>query len=186
MKKLFILATVLMAGMASAASVKWELNTAKATFGGSSVAKKGTAYVVFLGSDTLSSLSYADIIAKTQVGESNGYATSLGKVSAKNISVDSESGLGNYAVYMTYVGSDEKTYYNVSTDIYSLTAANVEAFFNEGTAIPASSFSFVDSKPGTTMATASASGGGWVAVPEPASAALALAGLAMLIKRRKA
>ena len=29
-------------------------------------------------------------------------------------------------------------------------------------------------------------GGGWTAVPEPSTAALALAGLALLLKRRKA
>ena len=29
-------------------------------------------------------------------------------------------------------------------------------------------------------------GGGWAAVPEPSTAALALAGLALLLKRRKA
>ena len=184
MKKLIILATVLMAGFANAASISWQLNTAaKVTFDGSSVAKKGTAYVVFLGSDTLSGLSYADVIAKTQVGDS--YTTSLGQVTKKNVAVDSVDGLGNYAFYMTYE-ADNKTYYNVSTTVYSLTAANVDALLNEGTMLPASSFAFTDSKPGTTMATASASGGGWVAVPEPASAALALAGLAMLIKRRKA
>ena len=185
MKKLFILATVLIVGIANAASVSWGVQTAaRVNYDGSSVGKKATAYVVFLGSDSLSGLSYEDVIAKTQVG--GPYTTSVGQVKNQNVTVDSVDGLGNYALYMTYVGADEKTYYNVSTSVYTLTAANVDALLNEGTALPMSSFAFTDSKPGTTLATASASSGGWVAVPEPASAALALAGLAMLIKRRKA
>lgn len=185
MKRLLILTTVLVAGLANAASISWQLNTAaKVNFDTKSVGKNATAYVVFLGSDTLSGLSYADVIAKTQVGDP--YTTSLGQVTKKNVAVDSVDGLGNYAFYMTYVGADQKTYYNVSTDVYSLTAANVAALLNEGTMLPASSFAFTDSKPGATLATASASSGGWVPVPEPSSAALALAGLALLIKRRRA
>ena len=185
MKKLFILAMVLAAGFANAVSVDWVLNTAaKVTFDTKSVGKNGTAYVVFLGSDSLSSLSYADVIAKTQVGDS--YTTSLGNLKKYNVTVDSETGLGNYAVYMTYVGTDSKTYYNVSTSVYTLTAANVDALFSEGTALPESSFAFTDSKPTATMATASASSGGWVAVPEPGTAAMALLGLGLLVRRRKA
>ena len=185
MKKLFILAAALITGLANAAPIDWQLNTTATKFDGASVKTAGTVFVVFLGSDTLSSFTYADVVGMATVGSSTGYATSLGKVSKKYVEADSVTGLGNYAAYMTYE-ADNKTYYNVSTTTYALTAADVTALLQEGTALPASSFSFTDSKPDATMATASASSGGWVAVPEPASAALALAGLAMLIKRRKA
>ena len=184
MKKLFTLATVLMAGLANAATIQWNVNTPnRVDFGGSSVGKNGTAYVVFLGTGDLSSLTYADLIAKPTVGEP--LTTSVGKVNKKPVSVDSETGVGNYALYMTYV-SGEKTYYNVSTSLYQLKTADVAKLLSDGTALPASSFAFSDSKPTTSMSTTSASSGGWVAVPEPSTAALALAGLALLLKRRKA
>ena len=185
MRKLLTLATVLLVSMANAASIQWELNTAaKVNFDTKSVGKNATAYVVFLGTDSLSALTYADFIAKTQVGDS--YTTSLGQLKKLDVEVDSDTGLGNYGLYMTYVGTDSKTYYNISTSIYSLTAANVQALLSEGTALPSSSFAFTDSKPTTSLATTSAASGGWVAVPEPSTAALALAGLALLLKRRKA
>ena len=58
MKKILTLAVVLAAGMASAASIKWSLNTADTVkFDGTSVKGNGTAYVVFLGTDTLESLT---------------------------------------------------------------------------------------------------------------------------------
>ena len=186
MKKLALIAFVAFATSmsANAASIIWELNTAaKVTFDGSSVGKNATAYVVFLGSSTLSSLSYKDVIDGTQVG--GAYATSLGQLKAKEVTVDSASGVGNYALYMTFV-SGEKTYYNVSTSLYQLKSADVTALLDEGTALPASSFAFSDSKPAGSLSSTSASSGGWVAVPEPSTAALALAGLALLLKRRKA
>ena len=186
MKKFGFLAVLLAScSLVHAAAVDWQLNTAaKVTFDGSSVGKKATAYVVFLGSQTLSDLTYKQVMDSATVGDA--YTTSLGQVTGKNVTVDSVTGLGNYAFYMTYVGSDEKTYVNVSTAMYTLKAADVEALFDEGTALPASSFTFSDSKSSSTPSTASASSGGWVAVPEPSTAALALAGLALLLKRRKA
>lgn len=184
MKKILTLAVVLAAGMASAASIKWSLNTADTVkFDGTSVKGNGTAYVVFLGTDTLESLTYQQVIDSATVGEP--FSTSLGKIKLKDVAVDSETGVGNYALYMSFV-SGEKTYYNVSTSLYQLKAADVEALLSEGTALPASSFAFSDSKPTTSMSATSASSGGWVAVPEPSTAALALAGLALLLKRRKA
>ena len=186
MKKLGFIAVLLAScSLVHAASVDWQLNTAaKVTFDTKSVGKNATAFVVFLGTQTLDALTYKDIMEGTQVGDS--YTTSLGQVTGKNVTVDSETGLGNYAFYMTFVGTDEKTYVNVSTSLYTLTAADVNALLNEGTALPASSFSFSDSKPTSSVSSTSASSGGWVAVPEPSTAALALAGLALLLKRRKA
>ncbi len=195
MKKFGILALLLAACTAAqAASITWQLNTsAKVNFDSSSIGKNGSMYVVYLGTEnTLASLTYADVMGKTAVGDSP-YATSLGQVETKEVTVSvaestcNPSGCENsyFAAYMQYE-SGGKTYINVSSTVFALTGADVNAFLTEGTAVPSSSFGFTDSKPTTSLSTTSASSGGWVAVPEPSTAALALAGLALLLKRRKA
>ena len=82
---------------------------------------------------------------------------------------------------LSYKSGDD-TYWNVSSSVYELTQANIDALREDGTALPDSSFAFSNS-----VSSGSGSvGGGWAQVPEPSTAALALAGLALLLKRRKA
>ena len=167
---------------AQAATVAWNILTPdQVKFDTKSVGKNATAYVVFLGTQTISDYSFKEITEMKTVFDT---PTALGKVNNVPVEVDSVSGLGNYGLYMTYV-SDEKTYYNISSSVYTLTAADVEAFTTEGTAIPASSFSFSNTKNADT-ATPTTGGGWYASVPEPSTAMLALAGLALLIKRRRA
>ena len=180
MKKALTLVMALLAISSHAASISWNASTGATKFDGSSVGKNAMGYIVYLGSATLDSYTYADILAMDTVKEA---ATSLGKWTNTKVTVDSAN-TGNYAMYMSFV-SGEKTYYNVSSTLYNLTSENIQAFLDEGTAIPTGTYTFSDSKPASSTATAKA-GAGWVAVPEPSTAALALAGLALLLKRRKA
>ena len=76
-----------------------------------------------------------------------------------------------------------KTYYNISSTTYTLSG------YTDATSTP-DPYNLTPSNQTYTMADASTTkvspGGGWTAVPEPSTAALALAGLALLLKRRKA
>ena len=189
MKKvtIFVLAIALVA-ISQAASITWNATTTTTKFNGTSVGKNAVGYIVYLGSNTIGSSGYAfsDIIQMSAVKEN---ATSLGKWNKLGVTVD-DTATGNYAMFMSFV-SDGTTYYNLSSTAYNLTAASIEAFQAEGTAIPEASFSFTDvvNDPKTSDISKGSAGGGWFAaapVPEPATGALALAGIALLLKRRKA
>lgn len=181
MKTKFAIILLTMCSVAvHAASITWNASSSITKFDGSSVGKNATGYIVYLGTTDISTLTYSDILAMATVKDQ---ATNVGKWNNVGVTVDSTK-TGNYAMYMAFT-SGEKTYYNISSSVYNLTTANIEAFLNEGTALPTQTYSFTDAKPTSTPSTAKA-GAGWVAVPEPSTAALALAGLALLLKRRKA
>ena len=77
--------------------------------------------------------------------------------------------------------NEGKTYFNLSSSTYTMSGLS-----DELSTPTAASFAF--NYGGPTESTKVSSGSGWVqaAVPEPSTAALALAGLALLLKRRKA
>ena len=183
---------------AQASSFQWGTGSVKVSFNGTDMTTTDynvKAYLVYLGdsSDTSSLVSYAadgTVTAAAYEGDSvapatSGLASNKGKIKATYD--DNNSGKiaeGQYfAVYLKYIASDY-TYYNVSSAV----AASLDATgaFNAMTF----SFDFSSTPEVKTVSSAGsiASGSGWtaVAVPEPSTAALALAGLAMLLKRRKA
>ena len=181
MKKFLILTAALLMVSANAATIQWAWKSSAAVkFDTTSLGSNGTAYLVYLGSDAeATDYSFAQLVEKASATTIT-TSTSLGKINAKP-KMESSTAAGNYATVMSFV-SGEKTYWNVSSTTYTITEEGITDLVENGTALPDSSFAFsnsVSSGSGTV-------GGGWAQVPEPSTAMLAIAGLALLLKRRKA
>ena len=83
-----------------------------------------------------------------------------------------------FALLLEYKTS-EKTYVNLASTTMTLSGLEDDT---SSISNPTFSLSYGSSSESSKVS----GGGGWVAVPEPSTAALALAGLALLLKRRKA
>ena len=180
MKKLLMIALAIgFAGLSSAATVQWNFKSTATKFDSTSVGGNAKAYLIWIGSDSISTYSFAEYVNMTSSSEVDPFDTKVGKINAK-VETDTTH-VGNFVAVLSYV-SEGKTYWNVSATEYSISEAQVTDLLENGTAIPDSSYSFSSS-----VSSGSGSvGGGWAQVPEPSTAALALAGLALLLKRRKA
>ena len=198
MKKLLValLAVALTSG-AKALSFSWTADAV--TFNGTVIADgTATAYLVYLGSGSgeLSATATdsgtfdisgtqmqtsASSTAKRNPGRINATFEETYGATLSGTSDTYESG-STFGVYLTYV-SEGVTWYNFSASTYTI-PENVA----DNTTGLTQAFAFDYSTKSDVAAGNSASGGsGWVqAVPEPSTAALALAGLALLLKRRKA
>lgn len=193
-KLLSILLLSVLATAASAVTFKW--SAAGVSFGGEKVGQTSaiTGYLVYLGgSDAGYATSYT--ISETTTGESlakaidvtgaimdGGSATGTSKMSKLQGQTDFEwtkyengDVFGMLLVYQTA----DKTYFNLSSATSAISGLTDEI---TDPAAATFSFSFATADPSSSVK----SGGGWTAVPEPSTAALALAGLALLIKRRRA
>ena len=194
MKKLIlaICAIGLMAGEASALSFKW--TATGVSFDGSRLNSndKVTGYLIYLGTGASLSESYTVTAASDANSIASSIGTKLEPTANKTSAVGKLTGTftfdyGTYdngdafAVLLEYTGAaDGKTYYNLASDVVTLSG-----IADERSTISDAAFSFSYSTAGEKSSIAS--GGGWTAaVPEPSTAALALAGLALLLKRRKA
>ena len=190
MKKTFlaIVALAFVASSASALSFSW--SATKVAFDGNQL-KNDTAitgYLIYLSSGSFDS-SYT--ISESSTG--NSVASSIGTLvssASKTTAVAKIAGTASFdygeytngdvfGLLLTYTGSDGKTYFNLSQTTYTLSGITSETSSPDAAA-------FTMSYSGPTEKTSVSSGGGWTAVPEPSTAALALAGLALLLKRRKA
>ena len=120
-------------------------------------------------------------------------ATKMSKINVNPASTGSHN-VGNFALYVTYT-NDGKTYYNVSSTTYTISQSAYDALIGQGTALEKATFSGLAATINDATATPTI-GGGWYQkpetqpvtpdVPEPATGALALAGVALLFKRRRA
>ena len=181
-----IAAFALFANLASGASVDWA--TAAMTFGEASLKKDTgvTGYLVYLASGSLgASYTIDESFAASKVGTvvDSCEGTTKGSYVFGSFQIDSEKyGNGDsFAVVMSYV-SGGKTYWNLSETVNTL--AGLDETDPRVNPTEWTDFAVNSSVAGET---GKASGGsGWTAVPEPSTAALALAGLALLLKRRKA
>ena len=167
-----------------AATVDWKwTSSAGVKFDTKALGGDGTAYLLFIGDKGVNDYSFADYVEMASDSSSDQYVTSTQtKMSKINVSpCTTPDTPGNFVSVLSYKSGDD-TYWNVSSSVYELTQANIDALREDGTALPDSSFAFSNS-----VSSGSGSvGGGWAQVPEPSTAALALAGLALLLKRRKA
>jgi len=182
-----IAAVALLANIAGAASIDW--SSAAVAFGGDTLKKDtGVAgYLVYLSSGSLeSTYTIDDSFSAAKVGtvvSSDTDGTNKGGLLTGTLAV-TDLGYGNgdaFAMVLSYT-SGGKTYWNISSAVQTLSGLDD----SDPRVNPADWESFSVS---STIAgeTGKASGGsGWTAVPEPSTAALALAGLALLLKRRKA
>ena len=190
MKRFLTLAfAVGFAGMASAVSMKW--GTASAIkFDGSNLKSDETVTGYLIALDSFSdkynltgSFSAADI---GTVVDNQTKTTNMSKISGTwTIDTASYGNNDTFAVLLKYTGaSDGKTYWNLSSALVTMTGMDDGTGDNppSDAANTTSAFSFAKGTDGTLTA-----GGGWVAaVPEPGIACMALLGIGMMIKRRRA
>ena len=201
MKKTITLLAICLAASVQAASFQWKITGASfggQTFGATGsdlVSASATAYLVFLGdSSDVSSLFSIDYEkpgtitpAKSVSNKATGSGRTAGAVTMTYNDATSSGGdgsqvaIGNYfAAYLVY-NDGKDTWYNFTTEAQSITADATGAF-------EAKTFSF-NYETQTTIESAGKTPSGWTKiniVPEPSTAMLALAGLALLIKRRRA
>lgn len=197
MKKLIL---AILGGLAmNVGAVTFQWSTAsQVSFGDSLVSSLSpstfTAQLVYLGTDgkwtEISILDTGiDLGAETKV---DGTVTSVsGKTGAfanrnSKASSTTKNGVANgtYSLLLTYVDNAGTSWFNLSSSTYT-----VPADADESTTGLSASFAFASGKTEVPFGEKLAAGGGWYTgtpIPEPSSAALALAGLALLIKRRRA
>ncbi len=190
MKKFITMMVVaLVAVSASAATFKWGTGTEKVSFGGTAITTTNGAmgYLVLLTGTTLEASVIEDAISapsyvSSKANTSTGLASAKGRITDTYTS-DSIANGQNYGMFITYSDGTD-TWYNFSSTIYTVSGL-ADATSSLSDAVFAFDFTTQNEVSNGDAITA---GKGWykaVAVPEPASAMLALAGVAMLIRRRK-
>ena len=186
-----LLALALVAGFATTASALSFNWTTSAALKFNDTALKSstdvTGYLVYLASGSLeTSYALSDDSTASSVASSIGTlvstqnkTTALSKINGKaSFDYGTYNNGDVFAMLLVYTnGSD--TYYNLSSTTYTLSGISDETSTPEN-----ATFTFSNATVGESSSLTA--GSGWTAVPEPSTAALALAGLALLLKRRKA
>ncbi len=190
MKKAFTLLALLAATTSFGASFGWGTGTVAANFAGTTFSTADynvTAYLVYLDSGSTSDLWTVDGDSIT-VASSVMTATPTITGAARNkgkINDTYEGSLANGQVYGMFIAYNdgEKQWYNFSSTTYT-----VSGYADATSTLSDAVFEFNFSSSAEVKSGEVSAGGGWqtVVVPEPATAALALLGIGMLIRRRKA
>ena len=201
MKKAFtaIAALALTIGAASALSFNWE-TSAKIAFNGTqlttaALAAPATVDLIYLGTDKAWSFDESGLVTDevasigsvVVTGMASGKGKGKGTVEKAlgDTFVDGSTfGNGNvFGVLITYTDAEGNVWYNLSSNTFALTGAD-----NDISTIDKATFNFAWTNDESGAEAPTAGGGWWTApaVPEPVSAGLALAGIALLLKRRRA
>ena len=189
MKKLLILTLVAgIAGMASAVNMIW--GTTGVSFGGTTLKSNGnvTGYLIALDSFSSTGYTLTDSFKTSDIGtqvDTKTKTSAVGKLSNSwVIDTDTYSNGSTFAVLLKFdntgEGGDGKVYYNLCSDLVTMEDMSTDPPVNAKDT--SASFSYSTSSTSGKLT----KGGGWTAVPEPSTAMLAIAGLALLLKRRKA
>lgn len=194
MKKSILAAAIFAAISSQAASFNWGSGTSAVAFDGTTLAGNATAYLVFLGNGSGSVADLWSTTSEAIVGADavKSDVTSTAKRTAGRVSSsygDASTNIQNgdrFGVYLTYNDGTD-TWYNFSQTIYTVSGISLG---NEALETATFAFDFATKSDIDPAVASPSAGGGWYravpAVPEPSTAALAIAGLALLIKRRKA
>ena len=198
MKKTLAFALIATAISAQAISFVWNSNNVKIAFGtDTTIASAGgiIATLLYLGTDDTATINGFEVSNGLEVDSkataSSGAAASKGKYSKEFTKVlgtafgDEENAprlsAGDYfTVLLTYEDTENNvTWINLAQNTWQIPEDALDI-----TQDLTASFTHTFTK--QEKGTALSAGGGWVQVPEPSTAMLALAGLALLLKRRKA
>ena len=201
MKKAFtaIAVLALTIGVASALSFSWG-TTDKITFNGTvlttaDLAAPATIELIYLGTDKAWSFDESGLVTDeavstgtvTVTGSNAGKGKGGGKIEKTHLDTFADGTKfdnGNvFGVLITYTDANGAVWYNLSSNTYTLSGVA-----DNTTSIPKQNFNFAWTNDSTGAEAPTAGGGWWTApaVPEPVSAGLALAGIALLLKRRRA
>jgi MYXO-CTERM domain-containing protein len=191
MKKLLTIAAIaLVAGAASAVTMKWSTDAVK--FGGETLKSDGNVTGFLIAASALSTYtvdaSFDSSKIGVQVNEKNKTAA-LGKLTGTwTINTDQYGNGDTFAVLLKY-DKDGDTYWNLSESLVTMANMKLDPPTNASEVTAAMSF-------GNGTDPTLTAGGGWVKAkaldpvipdtPEPATGALALAGIALLFRRRRA
>ena len=194
MKKILAFALAFVASASFAASINWGTTT-KTAFAGSTIGGV-EARLLYIGASDLSedakfTITATDTLASlaNKIGtdtESTASSTASGMLKGKlsgTYTFDSGLNDGDYVAILLSYTSGGKTYFNLSQTVATAYNAVVGAW-EDASAV--ASFTYSGGSAEAAESGSLTAGGGWTAVPEPSTAALALAGLALLLKRRKA
>ena len=178
MKKILTLAAILaVAGVASAASLNWSVSNVYQP--GTTTAASGYAAYLFIteqSGDFGAKTTTADsIVALMKSGDDiSDYIAATGTTSDKGLI----SGATGY--YANFGAGDSLTAFAVIVDAANYTSASNYIITAEKSA------SWTSSTGAKALAFGSQASQTWTSVPEPGTAALALLGVGMLIRRRRA
>ncbi len=184
-KTMMFLAVAFLTASAHGASIAW--NVANIAFNGSKITDattEFTASLFYLGSNgTLAGSYSASDIEGLTIKESETGTTSKGaNTGTYTLKVGIDKNDDVFGMLLSYT-TGGKTYYNIAPTTYKLSGFSDAGSVVEKYTVAANTMSYGTKNDSATSVTP---GGGWAAVPEPSTAMLALAGLALLIKRRRA
>ena len=200
MKKAFtaIAVLALTIGAASALSFDWTTGS-KISFNGTQLttaelAAPVTIVLIYLGTDNTWSFAESGLVTDEAVSTGavavTGGLANRGKASGTiektlgdSFADGSKFGNGSvFGVMITYTDTEGNVWYNLSSNTYTLSGAEMN-----GTPIPKQTFDFAWTNDESGAETPTAGGGWWMTpVPEPMTVICGLAGLALLLKRRRA
>ncbi len=196
MKKLAFAAVALATAITSqAASVAWK--SSALSFGSTALKSSSavTGYLVLLsGSSLASPYDFDDSFDASKVGtiaNTDTDGTNKGSATSGTFDLTGASNGQTYALLAKYV-ADDKTYWNLSSTLNTLSGLDP----NDPRVNPADWGAFAFSNAIVGESSTLTAGSGWTLakpddpgpgpIPEPATGALALAGVALLFKRRRA
>jgi len=191
-KTIAIIVSTLMAFGSHAASFSWGTGSTKVAFDGSTLTSGATVYLVQLSDSGLNDLYTISYDAPGSITPAASVQNTAPMTTGRNVGAVSatyrDNNLANgmkYGAYITYNDGTD-TWYNFSSSLYE-----VSGLVN-GTEILSTTFAF-DFGTKTEITADGMTPSGWTkiniaspSVPEPATGALALAGVALLFRRRKA
>lgn len=199
------IATLVLVGLfcstASAVTIQWGGNASTAKINGLTAGTSMTVgpdaqtasmtmyyfdysdYDTIIGLGKVEASALSSYVVSQASGQTSTSANAAGRVAKSSTNTDYDTAGASFFA-RAYATFEDKTYF---IDLFGGNGTGgVWTLSQSGDARTSETFAWTAATYGGATATAVGTKNAWVAVPEPSSAALALAGLALLLKRRKA